>query len=93
MPVALRYRFADVAPSSFRNTTETSRLLLGAKGSRYGWDWESAFSYNRIDLQWRNRGFLYFPALVNAINTQAYRPFGNNSPQTIAAISPGISAL
>jgi hypothetical protein len=43
VPVALRYRFADVAPSSFRNTTETSRLLLGAKGSRYGWDWESAF--------------------------------------------------
>lgn len=89
-PVALRYRFHDVGPTTSEVTVDVSRLLVGAKGSRAGWDWESAFSHMRIDRDTEDKGQLYFPALVNAIDTQAYRPFGNNSPQTLASISPPI---
>lgn len=89
-PVALRYRFQDIGPLTSDITLDTIRLLVGAKGYRSGWDWESAFSYMRIDRDTIDKGGLYFPAVVNAIETGSYRPYGNNSPQTLASISPPI---
>ena len=90
VPVALRYRFHDLGPATIEVANDTARLLVGAKGSGAGWEWESAFSHMRINRDKDDKGQLYFPALVNAIDTQAYRPFGNNAPQTLASISPSI---
>jgi iron complex outermembrane receptor protein len=91
VPVALSYRFADLGPRLYETSNQTVRLLLGAKGAHAGWEWESALTYYRVAMDQRRRGALYEPALVDAINTQAYRPFGNNSPGTLAAISPEVT--
>jgi iron complex outermembrane receptor protein len=86
--VAVRYRFGDVGPVRIDVTTDSTRLLLGAKGTLASWDWESGLLHTKIERNTISHGRLYFPALTNAINTRAYRPFGNNSAQTIASISP-----
>jgi iron complex outermembrane receptor protein len=89
VPVALRYRFSDIGPVVRDTTVDASRLLLGARGKRAGWEWESAILYSRVQTETRYRGFLNVAALSSAIASGAYRPFGNNSPETLASINPG----
>jgi iron complex outermembrane receptor protein len=90
VPVALRYRFSDVGPVVRNTTVDSSRLLVGARGKHAGWDWESALLYSKVQSETRYRGFLDAAALTSAIASGAYRPYGNNSPQTLASISPGL---
>jgi iron complex outermembrane receptor protein len=87
-PVALRYRFADLGPRSSEVNIESGYLLLGARGKRAGWEWESALLRTWTQRERIDRGGLYFPALTTAIAGQTYRPYGSNSAQTLAAISP-----
>ena len=91
VPVAARYTFEDLGQIRYSVDTENTRLLVGLKGDAYGWDWESALSYARLTKVLVRRGFAHATALQNAINTLAYRPFGNNSPETLAAISPDLT--
>ena len=44
------YRFADVGNRGDDGTSDTSRLVLGFKGSTAGWDWEAAANFNRIKI-------------------------------------------
>lgn len=44
------YRFADVGNRGDDGTSDTSRLVLGAKGTTAGWDWEAAANLNRIKI-------------------------------------------
>ena len=46
----VRYRFADVGNRGDDGTTDTKRLVLGAKGTLAGWDFEGAFNINRINI-------------------------------------------
>lgn len=88
VPVALRYRFADVGTRTRNTVTETGRLLVGAKGRGGPWEWESALLHMRSSTASRDRGRLHFPSLTDAIASGAYRPGGNNAPAVLAAISP-----
>jgi iron complex outermembrane receptor protein len=90
VPVGLRYTFADVGRRETKASTDTSRILLGAKGTTAGWEWDTALLHTQARLTLVDRGLLYAPALTAAIATQAYRPYGNNSPETLAAISPDV---
>lgn len=44
------YRFSDVGNRGDDGTSDTSRLVLGAKGTTAGWDWEAAANLNRIKI-------------------------------------------
>jgi len=44
------YRFADVGNRGDDGTSDTSRLVLGMKGTTAGWDWEAAANLNRIKI-------------------------------------------
>lgn len=88
VPVALRYRFADLGPIRRATTIDANRLLVGAKGRGGPWEWESALLYMRSTTESTDRGMLHFASITNAIANGTYRPFGNNSPAVLAAISP-----
>lgn len=90
VPVAARYNFSDVGPLRYNINSEAGNLLGGLRGFTAGWEWESALSYSRLSRTVVRKGLLHAATLQQAINTLAYRPFGNNSPQTLAAISPDI---
>ena len=47
---AIRTRFPDVGNRGDDGTSKTKRLLLGIKGTALGWDYESAFNINRVDI-------------------------------------------
>lgn len=88
VPVALRYRFVDVGPIRRNTVTESDRLLVGAKGRNGAWDWETGLLYMRSDRDTIDHGQLHFPTLATAIANGSYRPFGNNAPGVLSAISP-----
>jgi iron complex outermembrane receptor protein len=44
------YRFADVGNRGNVGKSDTTRLVLGVKGSSFGWDWEAAANANRIKI-------------------------------------------
>jgi len=44
------YRFSDVGYRGDDGTSDTSRFLLGVKGTTAGWDWEAAANINRIKI-------------------------------------------
>lgn len=90
--VALRYRFADLGRRETSMTSEMSRMLVGVKGANAGWEWDSSLSHNQTEHRSIDRGMLYVPELVSAIDSGAYRPFGANSEATISAVSPDIRA-
>ena len=46
----VRVRFADVGNRGNQGTSDMSRLVLGAKGTTAGWDWEGAFNFNKVKI-------------------------------------------
>jgi iron complex outermembrane recepter protein len=58
----VRYRFQDVGNRGNAGTSDTSRLVLGAKGTTIGWDWEAALNLNQIKIN--------NTATNNALNTR-----------------------
>jgi iron complex outermembrane recepter protein len=49
-PSELLYRFNDVGNRGDDGKTDTTRGLIGIKGTLAGWDWETAANYNRIKI-------------------------------------------
>jgi iron complex outermembrane recepter protein len=44
------YRFSDVGDRGDDGTSDTTRLVLGAKGTVLNWDWEGALNLNKIKI-------------------------------------------
>ena len=74
----VRYRFADVGNRGDDGTSDTSRVVLGIKGTTVGWDWEVAGNLNRIKINTF--------ATNNALNT---RTMCLTNPQAAAAYAAG----
>jgi|GEM_PF-698550 len=75
---AVQYRFADVGLRGDDGTSDTSRFVLGLKGTTAGWDWEAAGNLNRIKIDTM--------ALNNALNS---RTLCLTNPQAAAAYVAG----
>lgn len=58
----IRYRFSDVGNRGDDGKTDTTRLVVGAKGTTLGWDWEGAASFNRVNIDTK--------AMSNALNSR-----------------------
>jgi iron complex outermembrane recepter protein len=58
----VRYRFADVGNRGDDGKSDTTRLLLGFKGTTAGWDWEAAANINTIKIDTK--------ATNNALNSR-----------------------
>ena len=92
---AVRTRFADVGNRGTVGTSDTSRLVLGIKGSTVGWDWEGAVNYNKIkinSLATNNALTTRVMCLTNPNAAASYAaggdPLGNGTLDQIFAANP-----
>jgi iron complex outermembrane receptor protein len=95
----VRYRFADVGNRRTKGTSDTSRLVLGAKGTTAGWDWEGAINYNQIKIDstaTNNALTSRVMCLTNPQAAAAYAaggdPLGNGTLAQIFAANPAYAA-
>ncbi len=67
-----------------RNEVETwqGQIVGGLKGKLFetGWDWDLSGGYARIDQDTKTSGYLFKPALVNAVGPSFLDPNNNNTP-------------
>ncbi|MFS2006955.1 TonB-dependent receptor [Duganella sp. CT11-25] len=73
----LRYSMFDLGPSNHIANNDFSRIVLGAKGSNYGWDWDAGFTHSesKLYLEWTNQ--LNMNVLKSALGdpTSKYFPY------------------
>ncbi|MFO1399594.1 MAG: TonB-dependent receptor [Steroidobacteraceae bacterium] len=64
-----RTRFLGLGTRHSSADTDTKMFNAGLRGSLFntGWDWDANLSYNRLDQAQRVEGYVYFPALQNAV--------------------------
>ena len=65
-PSMIRYRFADVAHTD-QLTSDTQRVVAGARGIWFGWDAETAALYSRSSTDWKTTGLIRDSVLVNEV--------------------------
>ncbi|WP_236905934.1 TonB-dependent receptor [Collimonas pratensis] len=89
---AARPRWSD--PNNPRRSdldTTVTRLLVGVKGTSYGWDYDSGILYAQSKTDRTQNGFYRASALQTAMNNGSFR-IGQagvlNSPATMALVSP-----
>ena len=94
VPVAAAYSFADVGRRTDTQTNETTRGVLGLKGTFGAWDFETGLLHMKNEREDVNGGYLYFPGLVAAMNDRSYRFDGRqNSADVINRISTSFTEL
>jgi iron complex outermembrane receptor protein len=64
----LYYAGADIGGRNSDYQDDTQRYLLGIKGSNFGWDWDAGALYIRNDGKIRQRGYINYQHLLNALN-------------------------
>ena len=73
----LRYSMFDLGASNHIANNDFSRIVLGAKGSNYGWDWDAGFTHSesKLYLEWTNQ--LNMKVLKSALGdpTSPYFPY------------------
>jgi outer membrane receptor protein involved in Fe transport len=64
-----RLRLESLGNRFSQTTSETKIVNAGLRGSVLdtGWQWDANLSYGRLDQDQRVNGYLYFPALQNAV--------------------------
>jgi iron complex outermembrane receptor protein len=94
VPVAAAYTFADVGRRQFKQTNDTSRVLVGLQGLAWGWDYETAFLWMKNEREDANTGYISFPGLQSVLADRSYRFDGRtNSPDVIARVSTGFKEI
>ncbi|WP_229260620.1 TonB-dependent receptor [Duganella alba] len=73
----LRYSMFDLGPSNHIANNDFSRIVLGAKGTNFGWDWDAGFTHSesKLYLEWTNQ--LNMKVLKSALGdpTSQYFPY------------------
>ena len=64
----LYYAGADIGGRNADYEDDTQRYLLGIKGTNFGWDWDAGALYIKNDGMIRQRGYLNYQNLLNALN-------------------------
>jgi iron complex outermembrane receptor protein len=74
-PVRVRYSMFDVGPSTRSANNEFSRLVIGLKGARFGWDFDTGYTHSEsaLDLDYSN--MINMKVLQSALGDPASRYF------------------
>ncbi len=69
---------------------EQIRLLVGAKGEKFGWNWDTAALYSEASVRDEADGYssTLFQRALNRTNNTAYNPFSGGSPTTPSVGDP-----
>ncbi|HYC37034.1 MAG TPA: TonB-dependent receptor [Usitatibacter sp.] len=88
VPVAAAYTFADIGRRAQKQTNDTTRALVGVKGSWGAWDYETGLLWMQNDKKDRYTGYVSFPDLQAVVADGSYRFDGRqNSPDVINRIA------
>jgi outer membrane receptor protein involved in Fe transport len=84
------YRLVDSGTRDVKVKNDQYRFLFGAKGEKWGWDWDSAVLYNEAKVKDAADGVdsRLFQEAVNRTDASAYNPFCGGDPA-----SPSVGAL
>lgn len=76
------YSYADAGTRDVTVENEQYRLLVGAKGQKWGWDWDSAVLYNEATVKDSADGYdsNLIQAAINRTDPSAYNPFCGGDP-------------
>jgi iron complex outermembrane recepter protein len=95
----LRYRFFDVGNRGDDGKSDTTRFLLGVKGTTAGWDWELAGNLNKINIDTFATNNALNSRLMCLMNPQAAasyaaggNPLGFGTLAQIFAANPSYAA-
>jgi iron complex outermembrane receptor protein len=83
----LRYLAADVGPRRSEISSTFIRALLGARGTEFGWEWDTSLLYSRSRVAQARNGFLQRDATFALLNPTAA------NINTAIANNPGYRAL
>lgn len=93
--VQVRYRLDDV-PQVADVVSDTSRLVLGARGTWAGWDAETGLLVSRSKTKYDQTGFVVDEVLANEVygsSTFIYGNPGANDPALMARLYPTLKNL
>jgi len=76
------YRLVDSGTRDVNVKNDQYRFLIGAKGDKWGWDWDSALLYNEANVKDAADGVdsRLFQAALNRTDSSAYNPFCGGDP-------------
>lgn len=94
----LYYTAADVGGRDNSYEDDTQRYLIGIKGTNWGWDWDAGALYIANDGKIRERGYINYQNLLQALNGNGgfgyYRVGANadlNNPGIYGFIAPELN--
>ena len=83
----VRWRAAAVGDRDTTDTSEASRLVLGARGTWSNWDYQGALLYSASDVkQTVNDGFVRLTQIMPLLNSGQVNFFGPQTPAVQAAL-------
>ena len=86
--VLVRYRTVQIGNRDFTDTSEQPRLVLGAKGTVIGWDFDAAYLYTQTKLTERqNAGTELYTKILPLLNSGQVNFFGPNTPAVQAQLN------
>lgn len=76
------YSLVDVGTRDVVVDNEQYRILAGAKGEKFGWDWDSAILYSEATVSDQADGYssTLFQQALNRTDPTAYNPFSGGDP-------------
>ena len=83
----IRWRASAVGDRDTTDTSEASRLVLGARGTFSGWDYQTALLYSASDVKQKvNDGFVRLTQIMPLLNSGQINFFGPQTPEGQAAL-------
>jgi iron complex outermembrane receptor protein len=82
LPVTIRsYEFVDVGPNEVDDTNDQTRFLVGLRGKKWGWNWESALLYSEARVKDVSDGVsaTLLQQQLALSTPDAYNPFNGSS--------------
>jgi iron complex outermembrane recepter protein len=86
-PINVRYRAVENGNRDYTDTTPYWQGIVGAKGTKWGWDFDGWFNYNESKVtEHLNGGMALYTRLLPLLWTGNVNPFGPSSPEIQAAL-------
>ena len=88
------YRVVDVGTRDVEVKNSQYRFLVGAKGEKFGWNWDSAILYNEATVRDSADGVdsRLFQQAINRTDSSAYNPFCGGDPTNPSVFSTGCNS-
>jgi len=90
-----RLRLTSLGNRFSQSDSDSKLVTTGVRGQLFntGWQWDANLSYNRLDQNAKTNGYIYFPALQNAIGPSFVDPVNGPTCGTPTNIIPNCTPM